>query len=53
MCVDVEENIIRVVILAVNGIYAQIYDEVYCTKEKYNRLLSEYGDSDAYKVIVI
>lgn len=53
MCVDVEENIIRVVILVVNCIYSQIYDELYCSKERYNRLLSEYSDSDKYKVIVI
>lgn len=53
MNINLEENIIRVVVLAINGLYTQIYDELYCTKENYNRLLLEFGNSSNYKVVTI
>lgn len=36
---EISEDLIRVVILDVSGLYAQIYDELYCSKEKYNDVL--------------
>lgn len=53
MELQINEGLIRVVILAVDNLYTQIYDELYCSKEKYNEILSELGDSDKYKIITI
>lgn len=53
MITTISEGIIRVVILSVNGLYTQIYDELYCTKEKYNEILLAFGNSVNYKVIKI
>lgn len=53
MELQINEGLIRVVILAVDNLYTQIYDELYCSKEKYNEILSELGDSDKYKIIII
>lgn len=53
MELQINEGLIRVVILSVDGIYTQIYDELYCSKEKYNKILSEYGNSDKYKIVII
>ncbi len=53
MNINLDDNIIRVVILIISGLYTQIYDELYCTIEKYNKLQLEFGDSSMYKIIKI
>lgn len=53
MELQINEGLIRVVILAIDSLYTQIYDELYCSKEKYNEILSKFGNSDKYKIVVI
>ena len=53
MQLQLKNNLIRVVILSVDGLYSQIYDEIYCDENKYQEILSEFGGSDKYKVINI
>lgn len=53
MKLQINEELIRVVILSINSLYTQIYDELYCSKEKYNEILSEFGESDKYKIVTI
>lgn len=53
MELQINDGLIRVVILAIDNLYTQIYDELYCSKEKYNEILTELGDSDKYKIITI
>lgn len=53
MELQINKGLIRVVILAVDGIYTQIYDEIYCTREQCKELLLEFGSSDKYKIILI
>ena len=53
MILTLNEGLSRVVILTIDGLYAQIYDELYCTKEKYSEVLSEYSNSDKYKIVII
>ena len=53
MELQLKNNLIRVVILSVDGIYSQIYDEIYCDQDKYNKILAEFGGSDKYTVINI
>lgn len=53
MIVGINEDFIRVVILDTTGLYSQIYDEIYCDKNKYSEILEEFGGSDKYKVIKV
>ncbi len=53
MELQINDVLIRVVILAVDGLYTQIYDELYCSNERYNEILAEYGGSRKYKIISI
>ncbi len=53
MELQINKGLIRVVILAVDGLYTQIYDELYCFSDRYNEILTEFGDSDKYKIITI
>lgn len=36
--------------LSVDGLYSQIYDEIYCDQDRYNKILAEFGSSDKYRV---
>lgn len=53
MELQINEGLIRVVILDIDGLYTQIYDELYCSKERYNEILSGFGESNKYKIVVI
>lgn len=53
MKLQIKSNLLRVVILSVDGLYSQIYDEIYCDEKKYNEIISKFGSSDRYKVIKI
>ena len=50
---QIKSNLLRVVVLLVDGLYSQIYDEIYCDQDKYNDILAEFDGSDKYKVIII
>lgn len=53
MELQMKSNLLRVVILSVDGLYYQIYDEIYCDQDRYSGILAEFGDSDKYRVINI
>lgn len=53
MELQMKNDLIRVVILSVDGLYSQIYDEIYCDANKYQEILSEFGGSDKYKVVIV
>ena len=53
MELQINKGLIRVVILVVDGLYSQIYDEIYCDKNKYQEIHSEFGGSDKYKVVIV
>lgn len=53
MELQLKNNLIRVVILSVDGLYSQIYDEIYCDENKYQKILSEFGGSEKYRILVI
>lgn len=53
MELQINKGLIRVVILAIDNLYTQIYDELYCSKEKYNEILLEFANTDRYKIIII
>lgn len=53
MVTEISEDLIRVVVLDISGVYTLIYDELYCSKEKYNDVLIKYDKSDKYKIVII
>ena len=53
MELQLKNDLIRVVILSVDGLYSQIYDEIYCNENKYQEILSEFGGSEKYRILVI
>lgn len=53
MKVEILDRTRRVIILDISGIYTQIYDELYCTAEKYESLLENFVDSDRYRIVVV
>lgn len=53
MELQINKGLVRVVILAVDGIYTQIYDELYCSNKQYNEILEEFGGSNEYKIVII
>lgn len=53
MTVNIKGDALRVVILSIAGLYTQIYDELYCTEDRYQEILSEFGNSDEYKIVLI
>lgn len=53
MKLQINDDLIRVVVLYVEGLYSQIYDELYCTKERYEEILLEFGTSNKYRIIKV
>lgn len=53
MELQMKSNLLRVIIMDVSGVYAQMYDEIYCDQDRYNEILAEFVCSDKYKVIKI
>ena len=47
------DNIMRVIILDISGVYAQIFDEVYCKRSEYKDLVDKYRMFKKYKVVLI
>ena len=47
------DDIIRVVVLDISGIYAQIFDEIYCNEFEYTAIVDKYSISSKYKVVKI
>lgn len=53
MELQMKSNLLRVVILSVDGLYSQKYDEIYCEQDRYNEILKEFGGSDRYRIIIV
>ena len=51
MELQMKSNLLRVVILSVDGLYSHIYDEIYYDQD--NEILEEFGGSDKYRIIAI
>ena len=53
MITNIQENLIRAVILDVSGVYIQIYDQGYYNKVAINELKKKYSDTDHWRVVVL
>lgn len=48
-----ENNLTRVIILDVSGVYAQIYDQGYFDNESVNCIKQQYSDTQNWQVVVL
>ena len=52
MTANIKENIIRVVILDISGVYAQIHNQGYFDKSSIDEIKQQYSDTERWRVIV-
>ena len=53
MIADISENIVRVIILDISGIYAQIHNQGYFEKESIDDIKQQYSDTQRWRVVVL
>ena len=53
MNVDISENLVRVNILDVSGIYAQIHNQGYFDKSSIDEIKQQYSDTERWRVVVL
>lgn len=53
MIINIEDDIVRVVILDILGIYAQIHDQGYFNKESIKDVKQQYSNMEHWRVIVL
>ena len=53
MIADISENIVRVIILDISGIYAQIHNQGYFEKESFDDIKQQYSDTERWRVVVL
>ena len=53
MNVDMSENLVRVVILDISGIYAQIHNQGYFDKTSIDDIKQQYSDIERWRVVVL
>lgn len=53
MNVPLNENVVRLIILDISNIYAQIHNQGYFNKESVNDILQQYNNQEHWCVLVI
>ena len=53
MNVDISENLVRVVILDISGVYAQIYNQGYFDIASIDDIKKQYSDTRRWRVVVL
>ena len=53
MNVDISEDIVRVIVLDISGIYAQIHNQGYFDKSSIDDIKQQYSDTQRWRVIVL
>ena len=49
----IKDNLIRVVILDISGIYAQIHNQGYFDKTSIDEIKQQYSDTEHWRVLVL
>lgn len=49
----IEDNCVRIIILDISGIYAQIYEQGYFKVESVETIKHKYSDSKLWKVVIL
>ena len=50
---EIKDNLIRVIILDISGIYAQIHNQGYFDKSSIDEIKQQYSDTGRWRVIVL
>ena len=53
MKADISEDIVRVIILDVSGIYAQIHNQGYFEEKQVEEIKKQYSDTKHWRVLVL
>ena len=53
MIVDIKENLVRVIIIDISGVYAQIHNQGYFDKTSIDEIKQQYSDTGRWRVIVL
>lgn len=53
MITNIQENLIRAIILDISGVYVQIYDQGYYNKVAINEIKKKYSDTEHWRVMVL
>ena len=53
MIADISENLVRVIILDISGIYAQIHNQGYFDKSSIDEIKQQYSDTQRWRVLVL
>lgn len=53
MVVEINDNLIRVVILDISGIYVQIHNQGYFDKSSLEEIEKQYSDTGHWRVVVL
>lgn len=53
MTVNIEDNVIRVVILDISGIYVQIHNQGYFDRKSIENIQQQYSDTKHWRVLVL
>ena len=53
MKADISEDIVRVIVLDISGIYAQIHNQGYFDKSSIDDIKKQYSDTGHWRVVVL
>ena len=53
MKADISEDIVRVIILDISGVYAQIHNQGYFDKTSIDEIKQQYSDTERWRVVVL
>ena len=50
---EIKDNLIRVIILDISGVYAQIHNQGYFDKTSIDEIKQQYSDTQRWRVVVL
>ena len=53
MKTEISENIVRVIILDISSVYAQIHNQGYFDKSSIDEIKQQYSDTEHWRVVVL
>lgn len=53
MIKEIDENIVRIIILDISGIYAQIHNQGYFDSKSIGEIKQQYSDTNRWQVLVL
>lgn len=53
MTTNISDNLVRVIILDISGVYVQIYNQGYFDKSSTDEIKKKYSDTERWRVVVL